>query len=205
MVEILAALSASAAAGLRIGLPLLMVGLVKTNLWSDVPILSNFSPSVVVGVLAAWSFCELFASKQLIGQRVLQLIQLVFSPIAGAIVGMAVAQLAEIEDWQVGVIGIVGGLLALVLQLVQTGWFFRLRGLPLWAIWVQDALSVVLVLFAFDAPQQGGLIALLLLWLAIRSSSAWYRWHREERYKRRLMQHAEYQEALEDEDRENYS
>lgn len=200
MVEILAALSASAAAGLRIGLPLLMVGLVKTNLWSDVPILSNFSPSVVVGVLAAWSFVELFASKQLLGQRVLQLIQLVFSPIAGAIVGIAVAQLAEIEDWQVGVIGIVGGLLALVLQLVQTGWFFRLRGLPLWAIWLQDALSVLLVLFAFDAPQQWGLIALLLLWLAIRSSSAWYRWHREERYKRRLMQHTEYQEALKDED-----
>ncbi|MDE5086157.1 MAG: DUF4126 domain-containing protein, partial [Trichodesmium sp. St15_bin1_1] len=26
----------------------------------------------------------------------------------------------------------------------------------------------------FDAPQQGGLIALLLLWLAIRSYQDWY-------------------------------
>jgi len=42
---------------------------------------------------------------------------------------------------------------------------------------LQDLLCVLLVLFALDAPKQGGLIALLLLWLAIRSSSAWYRWY----------------------------
>jgi hypothetical protein len=28
-----------------------------------------------------------------------------------------------------------------------------------------------------EAPEQGGLIAMLLLWLAIRSSSAWRNWH----------------------------
>ncbi|MBO9999968.1 MAG: DUF4126 domain-containing protein [Cyanobacteria bacterium SID2] len=185
MIAILAALSASAAAGLRIGLPLLLIGLVKTNLWKDVPILSNFSPQVVVGVLVSWSLFEVFASKKLLGARILQLVQLVCSPIAGAIVGMGVSQLTGVEAWLVGWIGIVGGLLALVLQLVQTGWFFRLRGFPLWAIWLQDALCVILVLFAFDAPQQGGLIALLLLWLAVRSSSAWYRWYQADRRQRR--------------------
>ncbi|MGC9503098.1 DUF4126 domain-containing protein [Baaleninema sp.] len=190
MVEILAALSASAAAGLRIGLPLLLIGLVKTNLWSDVPILSEFSPQVVVGVLVSWSLFELFASKKLLGQRILQIVQLLFSPVAGAIVGMAVAQLTGLEDWLVGLIGIVGGLLALVLQLVQVGWFFRLRGLPIWAILLQDALCAILVLFAFDAPQQGGLIALLLLWLAIRSSSTWYVSYHEDR-RRRRRQHLE--------------
>jgi hypothetical protein len=35
------------------------------------------------------------------------------------------------------------------------------------------------VLFAFRAPEQGGSIALLLLWIAIRSSTEWQRWYRE--------------------------
>ncbi|NEP36889.1 MULTISPECIES: DUF4126 family protein, partial [unclassified Moorena] len=67
--------------------------------------------------------------------------------------------------------------LAFVLQLVQVGWFYRLRGLPLWVVFLQDFLCVVLIILAFDAPEQGGLIALLLLWLAIRSSKHWYRWY----------------------------
>jgi Domain of unknown function (DUF4126) len=177
MVEILAVLSVSAAAGLRIGLPLLLIGLLRGNLWFDVPLLSHVSPRIVLGVLVSWSLFELFASKKLMGQRLLQVVELVFSPIVGAIVGMAVASTTDLEPWQVALLGIVGGLLALVLQLVQVGWFFRLRGLPLWAILAQDCLCVVLVLLALDAPKQGGIIALLLLWLAIRSSSAWYGWY----------------------------
>jgi hypothetical protein len=78
----------------------------------------------------------------------------------------------------VPVAALVSGLLALVFQLVQVGWFYRLRGLPLWAIFLQDFLCVLLVLFAFDAPRQGGLIALLLLWLAIRSTAEWRQWYR---------------------------
>ncbi|MDY6807320.1 MAG: DUF4126 domain-containing protein, partial [Cyanobacteriota bacterium] len=31
-----------------------------------------------------------------------------------------------------------------------------------------------------DAPQQGGLIALLLLWLAIRSYQDWYGWYKKQ-------------------------
>jgi hypothetical protein len=45
---------------------------------------------------------------------------------------------------------------------------------------MQDFLCVALVLFAFDAPGQGGLIALLLLWMAIRSSATWQRWYQQQ-------------------------
>jgi len=181
MIELLAALSASAAAGIRIALPLLVIGLLREDLWSSVPYLSNLSPQVVIGVLVSWSLFELFASKKLLGQRILQIVQLLFSPIVGAIMAMAIAESAtEIEGWLVWLIGIVGGLLALVLQLVQAGWFYRLRGLPVWLIFFQDALCIFLVIFAFDAPQQGGLIALLLLWLAIRSYQDWYRWYKKQ-------------------------
>ena len=177
MIELLAALSASAAAGMRIALPLLLIGLLQTDLWSRVPFLSLFSPQWIVGVLVSWSLFELFASKNLLGQRILNFIQLVCSPFVGAIMGIAIAQAADLPEWLAGLIGVTGGLLALVLQLVQVGWFYRLRGLPIWAIFFQDLLCISLVVFAFDAPQQGGLIALLLLWLAIRSSKQWYQWY----------------------------
>jgi hypothetical protein len=182
MIEILAALSAGAAAGLRLGTPLLIIGLLQgSNLWSQVPLLSNISPYVLISVLTSWSLFELFASKKLRGQRILQLVQLFLSPIVGAIMGLAVASATELPSW---IIALIGGLLALVLQLVQLGWFYRLRGLPLWAVFVQDTLCIVLVLFAVDAPRQGGLIALTLLWLAIRSAKQWYQWYWENRKNR---------------------
>jgi hypothetical protein len=178
MTAVLAALAASAAGGMRIALPLLLIGLLQgTRLWSQVPLLSHLSPSVVLGVLVSWSLFELFASKKLLGQRVLQLVQLVCSPVVGAVLGIAIARATDIPDHLTALLGVIGGLLALVLQLVQTGWFFRLRGLPLWAIFAQDALCIFLVIFAFDAPTHGGLVALMLLWLAIRSSKAWYDWY----------------------------
>lgn len=184
MVEILAALSASAAGGMRIALPLLLIGLLRSDkLWSEIPLLSRIHPQVVVAVLVSWSLLELFASKTLLGQRFLQIFQIILSPLVGGILGMAIAQSAPLYEnalkhWLVWIVAIVGGLLALVLQLVQAGWFYRLRGLPIWVIFVQDFLCICLVFFAFDAPRQGGLIALLLLWLAIRTSKDWYRWYR---------------------------
>ncbi len=178
MIEILAALSASAAAGMRIALPLLLIGLLYGgSLWSRVPLLSNLSPPLVLGVLVSWSLVEIFASKDRLGQRSLQTIQLLFSPFVGAIMGMAVARAAGIPIWLVWLLGGIGGLLALVLQLVQVGWFYRLKQIPLWVMFAQDGLCILLVLFALDAPKQGGLIALLLLWLAIRSSKEWRRWY----------------------------
>lgn len=187
MVELLAVLAASAAGGMRIALPLLLIGLLQGDrLWSRVPLLSQLSPPIVLGVLVSWSLFELFASKKLLGQRVLQLVQLVFSPLAGGVMGMAIAESTGRTNQITVIFGIIGGLLALVLQLVQVGWFFRLGGLPLWAIFTQDALCIFLVLFAFDAPTQGGTIALMLLWLAIRSSKAWYFHYQERRQGRSL-------------------
>ena len=184
MIGLLAALSAAAAGGMRIALPLLLIGLLQSDdLWSRVPILSSLNPQVVIAVLVSWSLFELFASKKLLGQRLLQTVQLVFSPLVGAMMGMAIAQLTFVgEDTEapglvLAIIGVVGGLLALVLQLVQVGWFYRLGRLPVWAILSQDILCVFLVFFAFDAPTEGAIIALLLLWLAIRSSQQWYRWY----------------------------
>lgn len=179
MIEILAALSLSAAVGMRIALPLLLIGLLYSdNLWANVPILSHIHPQIVLGVLVSWSLVELFLTKERLGQRVLQFVQLIFSPIVGAIVGITVARTAQMEPSMSWILGGVGGLLAMVLQLVQVGWFYRLRGLPIWVIFLQDFLCVTLVLLAFDAPQQGGIIALLLLWLTMRSSAEWRRWYR---------------------------
>ncbi|WP_068819705.1 DUF4126 domain-containing protein [Phormidesmis priestleyi] len=178
---LLAVLSGSAAAGIRIALPLLVIGLLSgSNAWANVPLLNRVSPPIVMGVLVSWSLIEVFASKNRLGQRVLQLVQLSLSPVVGALMGMTIAQATEVSPWLIGILGGVGGLLALVLQLVQVGWFYRLQGLPLWVVFVQDALCVCLVLFAFDAPKQGGIIALLLLWLAIRSAQAWQRWQKQD-------------------------
>ena len=178
MIELLAALSASAAAGMRIALPLLVIGLLQSqNLWSKVPLLSQINSSVLLCILTSWTIFELFASKQLLGQRLLQVVQLLLSPVVGAIMGITVAQFAQAPSAFVWIVGIVGSLVALVLQLVQAGWFFRLRGLPLWVVFIQDVLCIALVILALDAPRQGGLIALMLLWLAIRSSKQWHRWY----------------------------
>jgi hypothetical protein len=186
MVGLLAALSASAAGGMRIALPLLLIGLLRIDkLWSEIPLLCRVHPQVVISILVSWSLLELFASKTFTGQRVLQVVQIIFSPIVGAIMGIAIAQVSAIDEMilhpgMLCIIGIVGGLLALVLQLVQAGWLYRLHILPIWVIFLQDVLCISLVLFAFDAPKEGALIAMLLLWLAIRSSKEWYCWYRSQ-------------------------
>lgn len=181
MIGILAVLSVSAAAGMRIALPLLVIGLTRADMWQQVPLLDRLLPQVVIAVLVAWTVLELFASKQLWGQRLLQGVELIFSPVVGAMMAMAAAQIWQQPHQLIWVLGTVGGLFALVLQLVKVGWFYRLQGLPIWSAAIEDILCVLLVLFAFRAPISGGAIALLLLWLAIRSSQSWYRWYREGR------------------------
>ncbi|WP_310483509.1 DUF4126 domain-containing protein [Chamaesiphon sp. VAR_48_metabat_403] len=179
MIGILAVLSVSAAAGMRIALPLLVIGLIQSDMWQRVPILDRLPPQVVIAVLTAWTLLELFVSKQLWGQRLLQFVELVFSPLVGAVMAMAVSRILQLQPTHlIWIFGVVGGLVALVLQLVKVGWFYRLKGLPTWAVLLEDVLCVLLVLFAFKAPNSGGLIALLLLWLAIRSSQSWYRWYK---------------------------
>lgn len=175
MIELLAALSAAAAAGVRIAIPLLVIGLLQGNsLWSGVPLLSKIPPAFITAILTSWSLIELFAAKKLLGQRVLQVVQLLFSPIVGAIMAIAAAKSSEVPSW---LLGVIGGNLAFVLQLVQSGWFYRWRGLPLWFVFTQDALCLLLVFLAVKAPRLGGLIALILLALALRSAKALYFWY----------------------------
>lgn len=184
MLGILAVLSVSAAAGMRIALPLLVIGLTQGDLWRQVPLVNQIQPQVVIAVLTAWAVLELLVSKQVWGQRLLQVIELIFSPLVGAIMAMAAAKITNQPEQAVWLLGAVGGLFALLLQLVKVGWFFRLQGLPLWAVAIEDVLCVLLVLFAFKAPNSGGFIALLLLWLAIRSSQSWFKWYRDGRKQR---------------------
>jgi hypothetical protein len=181
MLEVLAALSLSAAVGMRIGLPLLLIGLLYSdNLWANVPLLSQIPPSIVLGVLVSWSLVELLCSKERLGQRLLQIVQLLFSPLVGGIVGMTVARTTQLDLALGWILTMIGGLVAFVLQLVQVGWSYRMRGLPIWVIFIQDFLCVALALLAFDAPKQGGLLVLLLLWIAIRSSTEWRRWYKQQ-------------------------
>ncbi|WP_298611562.1 DUF4126 domain-containing protein [uncultured Thermosynechococcus sp.] len=183
MVEVLAILSAAAAGGLRLALPLLLIGLLQgEQLWSQVPLLRHLSPYWVVGVLTAWSFVEIFLAGNLWGYRLIVLVQLCFSPLVGALLGITVATATETPQW---LIGTLSGLFAFVLQLVQVGWFYRLGKLPRWVVVGQDVLCVLLILFALKAPKQGGLIALLLLWLAVRSAKDWQQRHRRSRYRQR--------------------
>jgi hypothetical protein len=171
--ELLAILSAAAAGGLRLALPLLLISLLYGDkLWSKLPFFSQLPPQLILSGLVSWSIFELVISSSLLGQRVLQVAQLLLSPFIGAILGIAVARFSGVAT-PVWIIGLFSGLLALVLQLVQIGWFYRLGKLSLWIILAQDLLCFVLVLFAIKAPEQGGLIALLLLWLAIRCSKDW--------------------------------
>ena len=89
--------------------------------------------------------------------------------------GLSVASSVQTPIW---LVILIGGLLALVFQLVSVGWFYRLRGLPIWAAFMQDILCVTLVLSAVDDPIKGVLIALILLWLAIISGKYWYDWYK---------------------------
>ena len=182
IIGFLAVLSAAAAAGMRIGLPLLIILLLHSDeLVANLPGIGWLPPRVLIAIFTMWAVFELFGSKQLLGQRILQAIALFFSPIVGAILSLTVAQVIRLEFEPLWLVGVMGGLVAFVLKLTLTGWFFRLRGLPLWWSFTEDFLCVVLVLFAFQSPEQGGIIAMILLWLAVRSSTEWKRYYKENR------------------------
>ncbi len=119
IIGILAVLSASAAAGMRIALPLLIIGLLRSDLWSQVPLLSSIPPQVLITILTSWSLFELFGSKKLLGQRILQIVQLVFSPLVGGLLAVSVVKMANLGITPLWFIGVIGGLLAFVLKLVQ--------------------------------------------------------------------------------------
>jgi Domain of unknown function (DUF4126) len=176
IVQVLGILSASAAGGMRIGLPLLIIGIVRLDqLWTNIPFLSSLNPQLIVGILTSWSLFELLGTKRLIGLRIVQIIQLVLSPLVGGLMAIGVARLIEVNVTPLWLLGLIGGLFALVLKLVLVGWFFRLGKIPVVFIFLEDLLSAVLVIFALKAPENGGLIAMILLWIALRSSNEWKR------------------------------
>lgn len=146
-------------------------------LWSDVPVLSGLPPTVVVACLVSWTIVELVFSKQIFVQRIIQSAELFLSPFVGAIAGITLARTFQLEIWLTTWLGILGGAIALVIHLVQVGWLYRLKRPARWVIFAEDFICVCLVLFAFDAPRQGGLIALLLIWLALRTSHVWRQWY----------------------------
>lgn len=176
MIEVLAALSASAAMGIRIALPLLGLELLQGEaLWSGIPILSAIPPSIRLACLCSWSMLELLVSKQLLGQRWLQIAMLVISPIAGAI-----AATSNAKSLPIWIIAIMGGLFAFLLQSVQSAWLYRKQRLLIRFVFAQDLLSILLVFLAVNKPRLGGIISLILLWWAIRSyhsSAKWYSKH----------------------------
>ena len=86
---------------------------------------------------------------------------------------VGVANVIGVKITPLWLLGLVGGLLALVLKLVQVGWFFRLGKIPIIFIFLEDFLSAILVIFALQSPENGGLIAMILLWIALRSSTEW--------------------------------
>lgn len=181
IVEILAALSTAAAAGIRISLPLLVFGLLQwENFWYNVPILSNIYPPVVLGILISCCSIELIASKSLLGQRLLQIVYLPFCPIIGALLAIAPA-----PDLSKILIGLVGGFVALLLQLIQAGWFYRWNRFPLWLSFVQDSLCILLVYLALKAPQLGGVVALILIGLAVNSYKELRQWYLRQYQSRR--------------------
>ncbi|NEQ50212.1 MAG: DUF4126 domain-containing protein [Leptolyngbya sp. SIO3F4] len=181
--ELLAVLSISAATGLRLALPLLLIGLFSgERLWSTVPILAHIPQALVISVLVIWSLLELTVSKDRVSRRFLQSAELFVSPFVGTISGIAIARFVNVSDsWLLALLALTGGALALVIHMVQVGWLYRFNSPPIWFMFVEDALCVCLVFFAFDAPEQGGLIALFLLWIAIRSSVVWRKWQQQDK------------------------
>ncbi|MFM7528596.1 MAG: DUF4126 domain-containing protein [Nodosilinea sp.] len=174
MTELLAVLAMSAALGLRVALPLLVLGLMSGDrLWSQVPILASLPPTLVMGGLVSGTLLEFILYKQGFSRPLLHSTELLLSPIVGLMAGIALVRPLAIAGWLQGVIALIGGLVALVIQLVQIGWFYRPQRPPLWGMFLVDALCLLLALSAFTVPRVGGLLSLVLLWLVIRTAEGW--------------------------------
>ncbi|MFZ4639773.1 MAG: DUF4126 domain-containing protein [Nodosilinea sp.] len=180
MIEILAVLSIGAATGLRVILPLLLVGLMSGDrLWADIPLVAKLPPNLVLGALVGGSIAELLLSKDRYGQRLLYPAELILSLGVGVLVGIGIGRSLGLPSEFHRVAGLISGLLALVIQFSQVGWFYRPQPLPLWMFFLVDGLCVSLALCSFYAPQLGGITALVLLWLVLRTAYRWRDWFRD--------------------------
>ncbi|MBU6228089.1 MAG: DUF4126 family protein [Cyanobacteria bacterium REEB459] len=177
MIEILAVLAIGAAIGLRVGLPLLLVGLISGDrLWTNLPLLAKLPPTLVLGTLVSGTIAELILSKDRYGQRLLYPVELILSFGAGVVAGVGMGRTLDLPTELHRIAGLISGLIALVIQLSQVGWFYRPQPLPVWLFFMLDGLCISLVVCGFYAPQLGGVIALLLLWLVLRTAYRWRTW-----------------------------
>lgn len=174
MVAFLGILAAASAAGFRLALPLLVVLLLSDpSRWQDLPVVGAWPPVWVLTGLVIGTILELVIARHPWGQRLLLPLQVLLSPVVGALLGVTLADLAAMPQVASRFMVLSGAGLALILQLVQVGWFYRRGRLPRWVVFGQDSLCALLAVFALKAPHQGGLMALFLLWLAVRISRDW--------------------------------
>ena len=115
----------------------------------------------------------------MIGLRIIQIIQLILSPVVGAILAVGAANWTNLEYVPLWIIAVTGGLFALVLRFVLVGLFFRWGKMPIILTVSEDILAMILALLALTSPENGGLIAMLLLLLALRISSEWRQWQKQ--------------------------
>lgn len=182
MAAILGVLAAAAAGGFRLALPLLVLLLLhRDQTWDHIPLLGRWSPALVLGILTAGAVWELLAPLHPWGVRLWQPVQVLLSPVVGGLLGMMTAQVMGLPRAMHSLLGLVGGALAWLLQLVQMGWFYRRGRFPTWVILAQDGLCALLALVALQAPKQGGLLALMLVWLALRAAKTWQRQFQQHR------------------------
>ncbi|MGY6529642.1 MAG: DUF4126 domain-containing protein [Cyanobacterium sp.] len=183
MIQVLAVISAAASGGFRVGLPLLIIGLANLDkLWSEIPLLNRIQPEVLLAILVSITIFEILGTKKMIGLRVIQIIQLILSPVVGAILAVGAANWTNLEYVPLWIIATIGGLFALVLRFVLVGLFFRWGKMPIILTVSEDLLAMILALFALTSPENGGLIAMLLLLLALRISSEWRQWQNQRKF-----------------------
>ena len=169
LIILFASLSAASAGGIRLGLPLLMLAFIG-GAQAENGFVHFLTQPFLLGILFTWTCVEVVASKTAIGQRVVRLVQFGLTPV---VAGILAAAFWSGNFWTgVGVV-LLGSLFASVLQLVQSGFLFRIGPLPLWASFLQDVLCSLLVVLACYAPSLGAGLGLVLLVLALRQAQSW--------------------------------
>jgi len=180
MIQVLAVISAAASGGFRLGLPLLIIGLANVDkLWSEIPLLNRIQPEVLLAILVSVTIFEILGTKRMIGLRIIQIIQLILSPVVWAILAVGAANWTNLEYVPLWIIAVTGGLFDLVLRFVLVGLFFRWGKMPIILTVSEDILAMILALLALTSPENGRLIAMLLLLLALRISSEWRQWQKQ--------------------------
>jgi hypothetical protein len=165
----LASLSAASAGGIRLGLPLLLLVIIGGPQTENGFIHFLMQP-FMLGILCAWTLVEVVASKTALGQRAVRVVQFGLTPLVAAV--LAAASWSG-NFWTGTVVVLLGVLVASLLQLVQSGFLFRMGPLPLSASFLQDALCGILVILAFYAPALGAGLGLSLLALALGQAQSW--------------------------------